>query len=102
MDPTPMKRDQALTLLRSNQASLKRNFGIQRISLFGSVARDQASESSDIDVLVAFNEPTTFDRYMGLKYRLEEILRQPVDLVTEAGLKPRARDHVERDAILVA
>jgi predicted nucleotidyltransferase len=52
-------------------------------------------------VLVSFRGRATFDGYMGLKSYLEELFGRKVDLVTEKGLKPRARSHVERDLIRV-
>jgi predicted nucleotidyltransferase len=53
------------------------------------------NEQSDIDVLVELNEPT-FDHYMGLKFRLEEILGRDVDLVLKDELKPRLRPIIEK------
>ena len=70
--------------------------------LFGSAARDQLRPDSDIDVLVDFDGPATFDRYFGLKDRLEQAFGRPVDLVTSRGLKPRARAQVEREMVRVA
>ncbi len=57
---------------------------------------------SDVDVLVAFDGAATYDRYFDLKDYLETLFNRPVDLVTENGLKPRARLHIERDLIRVA
>jgi predicted nucleotidyltransferase len=70
--------------------------------LFGSAARDEMGEGSDVDVLVEFEGPATFRGYFDLKDYLETLLGRTVDLVTERGLKPRARRHVERDLIRVA
>ena len=72
------------------------------LAVFGSAARDELREDSDIDVLVAFEGAPTFDGYFDLKAFLERLLGRPVDLVTESGLKPRARRHVEQDLIRVA
>ena len=97
-----MKRDQALAVLRNNWDRIARDFGVRTIALFGSTARDEADARSDIDILVAFDGPATFDGYTGLKDHLEDLLGSKVDLVIESGLKPRARTLVQRDAILVA
>ena len=59
--------------------------------MFGSVARNEATAQSDVDVLVDFDGPATFDAFMGLKLLLEDTLRTRVDLVTRAALKPRLR-----------
>ena len=58
--------------------------------------------ASDVDLLVEFEGPATYDRYFGLRDHLETLLGRKVDLVTEQGLKPRARRHVERDLVRVA
>lgn len=55
-----------------------------------------------MDILVEFDRPPTFDRYVDLKDFLEQALGRPVDLVTIGGLKPRARALVERDLIRVS
>ncbi len=97
-----MNSDEILALLRAHHDELAREFGVRRMALFGSVARREAKDGSDVDIVVAFDHPTTFDAYMGLKLRLEDLLGRPVDLVTESGLKRRAKVLIERDAILVA
>ena len=75
--------------------------GARSISLFGSFARDQACEQSDVDLLVDLDEHT-FDRYMDLKFRLEDLLGRSVDLVLIDGLKPRVRDKILGEAIRAA
>jgi hypothetical protein len=66
------------------------------------VARGEASEKSDVDILVGFGEPPTFSRYMKLRIFLEDLLGAKVDLITETGLREAVRSYVERDAIRVA
>ncbi|HEC11835.1 MAG TPA: DNA polymerase subunit beta [Acidiferrobacteraceae bacterium] len=97
-----MNRSTILAKLREHHDEIERQYRVKQFSLFGSAARDELQEDSDIDVLVAFDGPATFDGYMGLKFYLEELLGREVDLVTESGLKPRARPHVEKDLIRVA
>ena len=79
-----------------------RAHGVVSISLFGSVVRGEATLESDIDVLVEFDGPVTFDRYMGLKLFLEDLLGAKVDLVTPRSLKPRIRPQIEAEAVRVA
>jgi predicted nucleotidyltransferase len=55
-----------------------------------------------VDVLVDFGSPPSFDRYMDVKFFLEELLGRRVDLVTETALRERLRPHVEREAVPVA
>ena len=70
--------------------------------MFGSVVRDEARDTSDLDVLVDFVGPATFDRFMGLEFFLEDNLGLKVDLVTRAALKPRLHERIETEARRVA
>jgi predicted nucleotidyltransferase len=97
-----MRRAEALSILRAHSGELARRFGVRELTLFGSVARDEATPESDVDVLVALDGPASFDRFMDLKFFLEEILSARVDLVTHAGLRSRIRPAIDREAIRVA
>jgi predicted nucleotidyltransferase len=81
---------------------LKQRYGLRALSLFGSMARGDEYEGSDVDVLATFEGPATFDRYMGLKLELEDLLGRPVDLGTPQTLRPELRARVEKDLISVA
>ncbi|MCI0476522.1 MAG: nucleotidyltransferase family protein [Anaerolineales bacterium] len=96
-----MQREEILTVLREHRADVEK-FGVKSFAIFGSAARDQAREDSDVDVLVEFQRPPTFKVYMGLKFFLEDLLGKKVDLVSRNTLKPRVRPYVEREAIYVA
>ena len=93
---------QILVILKERRQELATRFGVKRLGLFGSAARGELREDSDVDVLVEFDGPATFDGYFALKDHLEDLLGRRVDLVTERGLKPRARRHVEKDLVHVA
>lgn len=94
MEPKPLSRDRVIHLLREHRAQMDQ-FGVRSISLFGSVARDEATESSDVDVLVDFGPEPTFNGYMGLKFFLEDMFGAKVDVVTPGTLHPR----IERNAM---
>lgn len=96
-----MDRATALQLMTAHKPALSERFGVVRLTLFGSTARDTARPDSDVDVLVAFDGPATSDRYFGLQFYLEDLLGRTVDLVTEKALRERLRPYVERDAIVV-
>lgn len=96
-----MDRQQILKLLERSKPELQSRFGVTRLALFGSAARDEATESSDVDVLVAFDGPATSRRYFGVQFHLEDLLGRPVDLVTEKALRPELRPHIERDSVNV-
>jgi hypothetical protein len=93
-----MRRSEALAILTAYRREFD-NFGVKSLSIFGSVARDEAVDRSDIDVLVEFDGPATFDKYIELKDLLEDILGRPVDLVTRKSIKPRFARVIERDVL---
>ncbi len=95
-----MQRDEVLTILAQHQDSLK-HFRVKSLAIFGSVARDEARPDSDVDILVEFEQPVTFDQYMDLKFYLEDHLGTRVDLVSRRTLKPQIRLSVEQEAIPV-
>jgi len=94
-----MRREEAVAALREYLPELRRDFGVQRIALFGSTARDEARDDSDLDILVDFEVVPTLDAFMGLKFFLEDHIGRRVDLVTPDALKPRMRPVVEREAV---
>ena len=97
-----MKRDQVISLLRQHKLELH-GAGVGRLYLFGSVARDEASDASDVDVfldLVNAEGFTLFD-LVGLQARMQSILGVPVDLMTRQGIHPRRRARIEADAVRV-
>jgi predicted nucleotidyltransferase len=97
-----MTRSEILASLKASEAEIRGRFGVERLGLFGSAARDELGPDSDLDILVKFAGPARYDNYLGLRAALERLLGRRVDLVTETGLKPRARASVERDLIRVA
>lgn len=96
-----MDRSAILALLSQSKPLLQQRFGVVRLALFGSRARDIARDGSDADLLVAFDGPADSRRYFGLQFYLEDLLGCPVDLVTEQALRPQLRPYIERDAIHV-
>ncbi|MCC6472726.1 MAG: nucleotidyltransferase family protein [Burkholderiales bacterium] len=97
-----VNRTQVLEALAERRPQIATRFGVKRLSLFGSAARDELRDSSDVDVLVEFEGPATYRGYFELKDYLEALLGRTVDLVTDQGLRARARRHVERDLVRVA
>ena len=91
-----------LTQLKQHADELHRQFNVRTLAVFGSAARGELSDESDVDMLVEFEGAATFDRYMDLKFHLEDLLGRPVDLVTPNALKPRLRPVIEREAVRVA
>jgi len=69
-----MSREEAIAALRGYLPTIRRDFGVRRIALFGSTARGDAREDSDLDILVDFEKDPTFLSFMGLKAFLEDHL----------------------------
>ena len=97
-----MNKAAILEKLDEHSGEILDRSGAKHLSLFGSAARDELRDDSDIDVLVEFEQTATYDGYFDLKDFLEQSLGRRVDLVTEKGVKPRARRQVEKDLIRVA
>jgi hypothetical protein len=94
-------QEQIIERIRAHRDRLT-ELGVASLSLFGSVARGEATEASDVDLLVRFEGRATFDRYMDLKFFLEDLLGRRVDLVTEKALREEVRPHVEQELLRVA
>ena len=77
---------------------LSERFTVSRIGVFGSFARGDAGPESDVDIIVELAEPT-FDHYMDLKFRLEEVLQRPVDLVMADTVKSRLKPIIEQEVV---
>lgn len=97
-----MSKEQILSLLAGRREDVRVKFGVKELGVFGSAARDDMRSDSDVDILVEFQGPATFDKYMDLKAYLETLLGAAVDLVTTEALKPRLRPLIEKDLVRVA
>ncbi len=93
-----MMISEILQTLAAHRDKLTR-LGVKTLAVFGSVARDEARPDSDVDILVEFQGPATFNSYMDLKFFLEDLLGRPVDLVTRKSIRPRLKTQIEREAL---
>jgi predicted nucleotidyltransferase len=91
-------RDQILRTLREQRELLSRRYPIRRLALFGSWARGEALEKSDVDVLVDV-DPSIGMRFVDLAEELERALGRPVDLVSRNGIKPAYWVRIEPELI---
>lgn len=92
-------RDHIFDAIERNLESI-RKFGVKRLGLFGSFARGDQKETSDLDFLVEF-EHKTFDAYMDLKFFLEDLFSCRIDLVTISAIRPELRDKILEEAVYV-
>lgn len=101
LSSTSLNRQIVVSRLRDCEEVI-RAFSVRSLSLFGSVARNEATSASDLDFLVEFEGAATLDSYMDLKYFLEDLFERSVDLVTRKTLKPAISQTVLEEAIRVA
>lgn len=95
------ERDQVLDLLRRIQPTLHEKYGVTKLGIFGSVARDEATENSDVDVMLEMECPNLFIR-VNIKEELEQFFDRPVDVVRyRARMNPYLKHRIDRDAIYV-
>jgi hypothetical protein len=90
-----------LRQLENEKEALKRVYGVKSLGVFGSWARGEATAASDLDLLVEF-DALSFDRYMDLKFHIEDLLHVRVDLVLKESLKPALRDRILKEVRDVA
>ncbi|MCH7226433.1 nucleotidyltransferase family protein [Haloferula sp. A504] len=93
-------RDSLISSIRSLSQELE-PFGVSGLWLFGSVARGE-DNSRDLDFLVEFSSPPTLNRFMGLKFFLEDRLRMPVDLHTRSSCPERFMRRILPELLHVA
>ena len=96
-----MRLDDALQRIDKHREDLEQ-LGVRRLSVYGSVARDEAREDSDVDLLVEFDRPVGFFHFFRVKSYLEEILDAHVDLAEPTALHPALRDEILAHAIPAA
>ncbi|MFY9825310.1 MAG: nucleotidyltransferase family protein [Thermoanaerobaculia bacterium] len=106
-DPDPasnLTKETILRLLRESYPQLTVQFGVRRIGLFGSFARETAQESSDVDLIVEFQRPIGL-KFMELVEYLETLLGRRVDVLTPAGLRgirlPEVARQIEESVVHV-
>jgi predicted nucleotidyltransferase len=97
-----MTREDALRILRQHADELREQFGVRTLVLFGSVARNAARPTSDVDLLVEFDRPTGYFGLIRLQLRLQQLLGCAVDLGTPGSLRPAMRQRLAQEAIRVA
>ena len=96
-----MKQELVLQILKQKNTELSTKFGINSLLLFGSVARNEATSASDVDLLVEFNRPVGYFGLFALQDYLEKLLGCPVDLGTPDSLKPYIKERIMGELIRV-
>ncbi len=96
-----MTKEEILLFLREKKKFLAENYGVLSIGLFGSYARDEAREDSDIDIAVEIKSDNKADNYFGLLHYLEDTLHKKIDLGIESNLKEIVKPYVKEEIIYV-
>jgi predicted nucleotidyltransferase len=94
-----MTKNEILTFLREKKSYLVEQYGVTSIGLFGSYARDEAGDDSDIDIAVELQSKNKFMNFFNLKYYLEEHFKKSIDIGIESALKPIAKEYIDKDII---
>jgi uncharacterized protein len=93
------EKDEIIAILRAALPDLKQRWPIHSLALFGSMARGDAKETSDVDLLVEFSKPIPFSIYFSLDQELERLTGRHVDLVTRRALKPHMGKRILEEAL---
>ena len=94
-----MTKETILTFLRTHKDELRQKYGVRRIGLFGSYARDEATSQSDIDIVV--DMPSSFTAFFGLQSYLEEHLEKSIDLGMEKRVRSFIKEQIKQEIIYV-
>ncbi len=89
--------------IASHKEYLRKTYGVTEIGVFGSFARGDDTENSDIDISIVLNHtvPVGFFAFARMKFYLEDLLGRKVDLVIKSGIKPLIKDKILRQLIIV-
>ncbi len=96
-----MTTEEAKSKISSEINFLKEKYHIKRIGVFGSVARGESNEKSDIDILVEFSSPVGFFDFIRLENFLSQLLSAQVDLISRKALKPVIREDILKEVVYV-
>lgn len=91
-----LTKEKILTTLRQQQAYLAVQYGVKRIGLFGSYAKDKSTETSDVDLVIEFERPIGF-KFIELTEYLEILLGKKVDVLTPTGIQGIRITHIAQD-----
>jgi predicted nucleotidyltransferase len=89
------------SILRDQKPIIRQRFKVKGIGIFGSFVRGEQNETSDLDLLIDFEEPIGIISYVGLQNYLSDKIGERVDLITKSGLKPRISGHILKEVIYV-
>ena len=83
------------------QSEMKEKYGVKEIGIFGSFVRGEAREDSDVDILVEFEKPIGFFKFLELEEYLSNLIGRKVDLVSKKALKPHIGKYILEEVVTV-
>jgi len=93
-------QNKVFELIAEKMQEIRNNFGVKRLGIFGSFSRGEATDFSDVDILVEFEKgEKSFDNFMNLKFYLEDLLGREIDLVTTDALRPELKDEILKEVL---
>lgn len=96
------ERDEVLLVLKREVIGVKDRFGVKRIGLFGSVVRNEANHTSDLDILIEFDPATvSYRKYLDLEKFLQSLFSRPIEIVTTDGVSPYILPAISREVIWI-
>ena len=93
--------DEILKILKANMVTFHEDYRVTSLGIFGSYARGEQSEESDVDILIDYEKAPPLSKLVELRILLRELTGMEIDLVTKNGLKPRIQEQVFADVIYV-
>ncbi len=98
---TAKSLSEIVNLLLKHKEELRKEYGVEHLKIFGSYARNEQKENSDLDILVSLNGKIDLLGFVDLKFYLEEITGLPVDLVSDKGMSPFLKPYIEKHIVEV-
>jgi hypothetical protein len=93
--------DEIKEITEEHREELKKQYGIKEIGIFGSFVRGEAKEDSDVDILVEFEKPIGFFKFLELEEYLSNLIGRKVDLVSKKALKPHIGKYILEEVVKV-
>lgn len=93
--------EEVKNILLQNKEELEKNYGLKEIAVFGSYARNEQNEKSDVDILVDFKKSIGLLRFIELENYLSDLLGVKVEIVTRKALKPFIGKHILQEFVKI-
>lgn len=94
--------EQIYETLQQYLTKLQEQYRVKTLGIFGSYVKGKATDDSDLDLLVEFHGDLTFDKYMDLKFFLEDLFNKKIDLVIRDDIKPQIKEKILGETIYVS